>query len=69
MVSFDKTTIQILHKLHFHRNLLKFVLGCIPCFDAKIVATKNKFDKNPSNPIWEFLTSVPLKTLITQHQY
>ena len=30
---------------------------------------KNKADETPSNPIWEFLTSVPLKNLITKYQY
>ena len=30
---------------------------------------KNKFDETPSNPGWEFLTDVPFKTLIAQHQH
>ena len=31
--SFDKTTVEFLQKLYFHRNVLKFILGCIPGFD------------------------------------
>ena len=58
MASFDKTTVQILPKIHFHRNVLKFFLGCIISFGAKIAAMNNKFDENPFNPRWEFLTSV-----------
>ena len=42
MASIDNTTAQILQKLHFHRNVLKFVLGCIPRFDAKITAMRKK---------------------------
>ena len=67
MASFDKKIVKTLPKLHFHRNLFKFVLGCIPIFDAKLSATKNKVDENPSNPRWEFSTSVSFKKLITQH--
>ena len=48
--------------------MLKFVIGCIPSFDAKISAMKNKVDKTQSNSRWEFSTSVPFKTFITQHQ-
>ena len=68
IASFDKTTVEFIQKLHFHRNILNFVLGCIPSFDDKIAAIKNKVDKTPPNTRWEFLTSVPFKTLITQHQ-
>ena len=28
----------------------------------------NEVEETPPNPIWEFLTSVPFKTLIKQHQ-
>ena len=35
----------------------------------KITAMKNKFDETPSNPGWEFLTDIPFKTLIAQHQH
>ena len=41
MVSFDKTTVQFLQKIYFHRNVLKFVLSCIQRFDAKITTTNN----------------------------
>ena len=68
MAFFDKTTIQFIQKLHFSRNILKFFLGCIPSFDAKIAAMKNKDNETPYNPGWDFSTSVPFKTLITQHQ-
>ena len=29
---------------------------------------KNKVDEDPSNPIWDFSTSVPFKTLVIQNQ-
>ena len=69
MVSFDNTTIEFLQKLHYHRNVVNFFLGFIPRFYDKITATKNKLDETPLNPRWEFLTGVPFKRLITQHQY
>ena len=69
MASFDKTTVYFLQTINFHRNLLKFFLGCIPSFYDRISVTKNKIDETPSNPIWEFLTSVLFKTLITKYQY
>ena len=68
MASFDKTMVEFLQKLNFPRNILKFFLGCIPIFDDKITAMKNKVYETPSNPRWEFLTSVQFKTLIKQHQ-
>ena len=68
IVSFDKTTLQILQKINFHKNVLKFVLGCIPTFDAEIAATKNKVEETPSNPGWVFLTTVIFKTLIIHHK-
>ena len=45
MVSFDKKNVQFLQKIHYHKNVLKFVLGCIPSFDTKMYITKNKFDE------------------------
>ena len=54
MASIDKATVQFLHNLNICINVLKFVLGCIPSFDAKIFAMKNNFDKNPSSLIWRF---------------
>ena len=68
MASFDKKTVAFILKNQFHKNVLKFVLYCIPSFDDKITVTQNKVDENPSNSRWYFLTSVPFKTLITQHQ-
>ena len=50
MASFDKTIIKILQKLHFCRNVLKFVLAFIPSFDDNISDTKNKVDEITSNP-------------------
>ena len=47
---------------------MKFVLGYIPIFDAKISAMNNKVDETSSNPIWGFSRTVTFKTLITQHQ-
>ena len=50
MTSLNRTTNQFIQKLHFHRKILKFVIGCIPNFDTKIAAMKNKIDETPSNP-------------------
>ena len=36
MESFDKTTVQFLQKLHFHRNVLMFVLGFTTSFGTVI---------------------------------
>ena len=68
MESFDKTTVEFIEDLHFYRNVLNFVLGLFPSFDAKIAAMKNKVDEIPSNTRWRFLTTVPFKTLITIYQ-
>ena len=64
MTSFDNKTVKFLQKNHFHTNVLKFVLGCMPCFDAKISDTKTNSDDTQSNPVCNFSTSVPLKKLI-----
>ena len=68
MASFDRTTIQFIQNLHFHRKLLKCDLGFIPSFVVKMDGMNTKVDDTSSNPRWDFLTSVPFKTLITQHQ-
>ena len=68
MTSFDKKTIQFIQKLHVHKNLFKFVLSCIPGFDAKIAAMKTNVDKNPPNTKLDVSTSVSFKTLLTKHQ-
>ena len=68
MVYFDKKTVHFLQILHFHRNVLKSVFCCITIFYAKTSAMKNKVDETPSNPICSFSTSVPFKTLMTQHR-
>ena len=44
MASFDKTTVEFIQNICSHINILKFVLGCIPSFDDKITALKNKAD-------------------------
>ena len=69
MDSIDKTTVKFLQNLHWYINVLKFVLGFIPSFDDKTAAMKNKVDEIPCNTEWEFLTNVPFKTSIKQHQY
>ena len=69
MESCDNTYVQFLQKLHFYINVLKFFLGCIPGFDAKITAINTEVDDNPSNPKWNVSKIVPIKILITQHQY
>ena len=61
MDSFDKNKVQFLQNLHFHVNLLKIVLCCIPGFDAKTAAMKTNFDDTPSNLKWDFSTSVTFK--------
>ena len=61
MAFFDKTTVQFLQKNHYHRKVLKFVLDCIPSFDAKISATKNKVDETPSNKNGNFQQVFHLK--------
>ena len=35
VASFDKTTDELFQKNNFCRNVLEFVLGCIPSFDDK----------------------------------
>ena len=60
-VSFYKTAVEFLQKLHFYINLLKFVLGWIPSVDDKISAMKNKVDETPYNPRWEVLQVFHLK--------
>ena len=67
MAYFDKTTVQFIQKHYFHINVFKFVLGCIPSFDAKISATKNKVDETPSNTRWNFSRIVPFKIKIGCH--
>ena len=67
MASFYKTTVQFLQKINFHRNVLKFVLGCIPSFDAKISAMKKKVDGTPFNPVSDFSATAPFKTCTPQH--
>ena len=47
---------------------MKFVLGCITSFDAKISGMKDKVDEPEYNPRCKFLTSVTFKILITKHQ-
>ena len=54
MAPFDKATVEFLQKPHFHRNLLNFVLGCIPSVYDNIAAMKKKVDKNPYNTRWDF---------------
>ena len=44
MESFDMKTVQFIQKLHFHRNVLKFFLGCIPIFDVKNSDMKTNVD-------------------------
>ena len=68
MTFFDKKTVQLLQNLHFHRNVLKFILGWITIFDAKISAIKTNVNDTPYNPKCGVSTIVPFKTLITQHQ-
>ena len=68
MATFDNKTVQLIQNVHFHTNVLEFVLGCIPSFDAKFSAMKTNVVDTPSNPRWNFLIIVPFKTLITQRQ-
>ena len=69
MASFDKTTVKFLQNLHFYRNVLKFVLGFISGFYAKLDSMKTNVDENQSNPKWDVSTSVKFKKFITKHQY
>ena len=61
MASFDKTTVKFLQNPYFHINVLKFVLGCIPIFDAKIYVMKNKDDDTIFNTKWYFKQELHLK--------
>ena len=36
MAPFDQTTVEFIQKLHFHRNVLKFILVFISSFDDKL---------------------------------
>ena len=69
MESFNNRTVGFLQDLHFHTNVLKYFLGCIPSFYVKIYGKKTNVDNTPSDSLWDFSTSVPFLTLITYRQY
>ena len=69
MVSFDKKNGQFLQKLHYHKNVLKFVLSLISILYSNIYAMKNKVHDIPSNTKWYLSTGFPFKKLIEKNQY
>ena len=68
MAPLDQKTVQFIQKLDFHRNILNFFFNCIPSFDSKHSAMKNKVDENLSNPRWYLSKIVPFTALITLHE-
>ena len=50
MAYLEKETFPFVQNLNFHTKLMKFVLGLIPSFDAKISGMNTTVDEYPSIP-------------------